>query len=31
VSKIMKDLANGGYITVEGKTLTINRKLPSSW
>lgn len=31
VSKIMKDLANGGYITVDGKTLTINRKLPSSW
>jgi CRP/FNR family transcriptional regulator, cyclic AMP receptor protein len=31
VSKIMKDLANGGYITVEGKMLTINRKLPSSW
>lgn len=31
VSKIMKDLVNGGYLTVAGKTLVINRKLPASW
>lgn len=31
VSRIMKDLARGGYITAEGKTLHILRKLPSSW
>jgi CRP/FNR family cyclic AMP-dependent transcriptional regulator len=31
VSKIMKDWVNGGYLTVAGKTLVINRKLPASW
>ncbi|HUL14090.1 MAG TPA: Crp/Fnr family transcriptional regulator [Methylococcaceae bacterium] len=31
VSRIMKDLVNGGYLRVEGKSLIINRKLPASW
>lgn len=31
ISRIMKDLARGGYIQVEGKHLRINRKLPPSW
>ena len=31
VSKIMKDLVNGGYLSIAGKTLVINRKLPPSW
>jgi CRP/FNR family cyclic AMP-dependent transcriptional regulator len=31
VSRIMKDLARGGYIAVEGKRLRINRKLPEAW
>lgn len=31
VSRIMKDLARGGYIATEGKTLRLLRKLPSSW
>jgi CRP/FNR family cyclic AMP-dependent transcriptional regulator len=31
VSKIMKDLVNGGYLSVVGKSLLINRKLPAFW
>lgn len=31
VSKIMKDLANGGYVAIEGRSLTIQRKLPAFW
>jgi CRP/FNR family cyclic AMP-dependent transcriptional regulator len=31
VSRILKDLVQGGYVSVEGKTLRINRKLPPSW
>lgn len=31
VSRIMKDLARGDYISVEGKSLIIKRKLPASW
>lgn len=31
VSKIFKELIKGGYITLDGKMLAINKKLPSSW
>jgi CRP/FNR family cyclic AMP-dependent transcriptional regulator len=31
VSKILKDLRTGGYVTVEGKQYVINRKLPDRW
>jgi CRP/FNR family cyclic AMP-dependent transcriptional regulator len=31
VSRIMKDLARGGYVSIESKVIRINRKLPSSW
>ena len=31
VSLILKELSNGGYITIEKKQITINRKLPYSW
>jgi len=31
VSKIMKDLVSGGYVSVVGKSLVINRKLPAFW
>ena len=31
VSKIMKDLVSGGYVSVVGKSLAINRKLPAFW
>ena len=31
VSKIMKDLTVGGYISVDGKTLRIHRNFPSCW
>lgn len=31
VSRIMKDLTRGGYVSSEGKTLRIHRKLPLSW
>ncbi|MGH8550744.1 MAG: Crp/Fnr family transcriptional regulator [Methylococcales bacterium] len=31
VSKIFKELIKGNYITLEGKQLIINKKLPSSW
>jgi CRP/FNR family transcriptional regulator, cyclic AMP receptor protein len=31
VSRILKDLTTGGYITVKDKKITINEKLPSRW
>jgi CRP/FNR family cyclic AMP-dependent transcriptional regulator len=31
VSIILKELSNGGYITIDKKQITINRKLPYSW
>lgn len=31
VSRVMKELSSGGYITVNGKSITINGKLPYSW
>jgi len=31
VSRILKDLSTGGYITVDKKTITINEKLPAAW
>ncbi len=31
VSRILKDLSVGGYITVDKKSITINEKLPSAW
>ncbi len=31
VSIILKELTNGGYISIENKMITINRKLPYSW
>ncbi len=31
VSKIMKDLVNGGYVAIQGRSLTIQRKLPAFW
>lgn len=31
VSRILKDLSNGGYITVGKNTITINEKLPAGW
>ena len=31
VSRILKDLTIGGYITVDKKSITINEKLPSAW
>lgn len=31
VSRIMKDLASGGYITIANRRITINTKLPSAW
>jgi CRP/FNR family transcriptional regulator, cyclic AMP receptor protein len=31
VSRIMNDLAEGGYIAVDGKRVTIRKKIPSSW
>ena len=31
VSRILKDLATGGYISVDKKSITINEKLPSGW
>lgn len=31
VSRILKDLALGGYIKTEGKRITINEKLPPGW
>jgi CRP/FNR family cyclic AMP-dependent transcriptional regulator len=31
VSRIMKDLEKGGYISVDHKVITIKKKLPSAW
>ena len=31
ISKLMKDLVRGGYVREEGRTLVIERTLPSSW
>ncbi len=31
VSKIFKEHLKGGYITIDGKSLIINKKFPSSW
>ncbi len=31
VSRIFKDLREGGYISVEGKRIAINKKLPAHW
>ncbi|MCZ6579311.1 MAG: Crp/Fnr family transcriptional regulator [Gammaproteobacteria bacterium] len=31
VHRILKELKTGGYITIEGKQITIERKLPSGW
>jgi len=31
VSRILKDLSVGGYITIENKKITINEKLPPGW
>lgn len=31
VSRILKDLTTGGYITIQNKTITINEKLPPGW
>lgn len=31
VSRILKDLVNGGYISIKSKIVTINEKLPAGW
>ena len=31
ISRIMRDLVRGGYISVEAKALRLNRRLPTSW
>lgn len=31
VSRIVKDLAAGGYITIDAKHVTVHRKLPAKW
>ena len=31
VSRILKDLTRGGYLTIENRVITINRKLPPAW
>ena len=31
VSRIFRDLTVGGYITVENRIITINKKTPSRW
>ena len=31
VSRILKDLKEGGYISIEKKRITIHHKLPSRW
>jgi CRP/FNR family transcriptional regulator, cyclic AMP receptor protein len=31
VNKIMHELTKGGYVTIEEKSLIINKKLPASW
>jgi CRP/FNR family cyclic AMP-dependent transcriptional regulator len=31
VSRILSDLADGGYVSVEAKTIVLHRKLPAHW
>jgi len=31
INKIMHELTKGGYVTIEDKTMKINKKLPASW
>lgn len=31
VSRILRDLSIGGYITIKNKIFTINERLPSGW
>jgi CRP-like cAMP-binding protein len=31
VTRIMKDLVNGGYITTKDKQIIINDRLPPAW
>jgi CRP/FNR family cyclic AMP-dependent transcriptional regulator len=31
VSRILKDLRIGGYISIEGKRILIHKKLPARW
>jgi CRP/FNR family transcriptional regulator, cyclic AMP receptor protein len=31
VSRILRDLAEGGYVSVESKVITLKRKLPPNW
>jgi CRP/FNR family cyclic AMP-dependent transcriptional regulator len=31
ISKILKDLAVGGYITIDSKIITLNKRLPAKW
>jgi len=31
ISLILKDLSAGGYITVSGKVITVNKELPKQW
>ena len=31
VSRIVKDLTAGGYISIEAKHITVHKKLPANW
>jgi CRP/FNR family cyclic AMP-dependent transcriptional regulator len=31
VSRILKDLTAGGYISIDAKRITVHKKLPASW
>ena len=31
VSRILRDLSIGGYITIENKQITLNERLPAAW
>jgi hypothetical protein len=31
VHRILKELKTGGYISIEGKHITIEKKLPPGW
>jgi hypothetical protein len=31
VSRILRDLAAGGYVSVEAKQIILHRKLPAHW
>jgi hypothetical protein len=31
VSRIVKDLSAGGYISVESKHISVHKKLPAQW